>query len=71
MHEVADKYDCNKYIRYKHSIKGAVWNESIAKWEVTVEKPDGTTFVDKVDIFINAGGVLKFVIIEQLFPCLC
>lgn len=63
MHDVADKYDCNKYIKYNHSIKAAVWNESNAKWEVTVEKSDGITFVDEVDIFINAGGVLKFVII--------
>lgn len=59
MHDVADKYDCNKYIHYKHSINSAVWNENTAKWEVTVQKPDGSAFLDEVDIFINAGGVLK------------
>jgi len=62
MHSVADQYDCNKYIKYNHSIKSAVWDESKAKWQVTIEKsPQRLTFVDEVDIFINAGGVLKYV----------
>lgn len=61
MHSVADKYDCNKYIKYQHTIKSAVWNEDKAKWEIQVQKVDGTVFKDEVDVFINAGGVLKLV----------
>lgn len=59
MHEVADKYDCNQYIKYNHTIKSAIWNEDEAKWNITIQRTDGTTFLDKVDVFINAGGVLK------------
>lgn len=60
MHSVADKYDCNKYIKYQHTIKSAVWNEEKAKWKIEVEH-NGTVFTDEVDVFINAGGVLKLV----------
>ncbi|KAJ5661372.1 uncharacterized protein N7484_000744 [Penicillium longicatenatum] len=59
MHGVADKYDCNKFIKYRHSIKAAVWNEDKAKWEIQVENGDGVVFQDDVDVFINAGGVLN------------
>ncbi|KAL3488334.1 hypothetical protein BJX62DRAFT_253348 [Aspergillus germanicus] len=59
MHGVADKYDCNRYIKYQHAIKGAVWDEEDAKWELSVQSPDGTVFQDRVDVFINAGGVLN------------
>lgn len=61
MHSVADKYDCNKYIKYQHTIKSAIWNENDAKWDIKVQQEDGTIFTDNVDVFINAGGVLKLV----------
>ncbi|KIA75798.1 hypothetical protein HK57_00412 [Aspergillus ustus] len=59
MHDVAHKYDCNQYIKYRHAIKGAVWSEEDAKWEISVQGPDGAVFQDRVDVFINAGGVLN------------
>ncbi|KAL3475204.1 hypothetical protein BJX99DRAFT_247726 [Aspergillus californicus] len=59
MHGVADKYACNQYIKYQHSVKSAIWNEGNAKWEIQVEKADGTVLKDEVDVFINAGGVLN------------
>lgn len=59
MHDVADRFDCKKYIKCKHTIKSAVWNESNGKWELKVENDRGIVFVDEVDVFINAGGVLK------------
>jgi cation diffusion facilitator CzcD-associated flavoprotein CzcO len=61
MHSVADKYDCNKYIKYQHTIKSAIWNENDGKWDIKVQQADGTVFIDNVDVFINAGGVLKLV----------
>jgi cation diffusion facilitator CzcD-associated flavoprotein CzcO len=61
MHGVADKYDCNKYIKYQHTIKSAIWNEDTAKWEIQVKRADGSMLDDEVDVFINAGGVLKLV----------
>lgn len=60
MHDVANKYDCNKFIKYQHSIKAAIWNEDKAKWEIKVQRGDGAVFQDDVDVFINAGGVLKY-----------
>ena len=59
MHDVADKYDCNKYIKYNHAIKSAVWNEVSGKWDIRVQDDRGLEFLDGADVFINAGGVLK------------
>ena len=59
MHDVADKYDCKKYIKCQHSIKSAIWNETKGKWELKVENEQGVIFLDEADVFINAGGVLK------------
>lgn len=59
MHNVADKYECNRFIKYKHSVKSAIWNESKGKWAIQVQNGEGATIDDEVDVFINAGGVLK------------
>ncbi|KAJ9608099.1 hypothetical protein H2200_007087 [Cladophialophora chaetospira] len=59
MHEVADKYDCKRYIKLQHSIQEAAWNDESAKWRLSVEDAGGHTFIDHVDVFINAGGVLN------------
>lgn len=61
MHGVADKYDCNKFIKYQHTIKSAIWNESKGKWNIKVEKAGSVIIDDEVDVFINAGGVLKLI----------
>ncbi|KAL2833548.1 hypothetical protein BJY01DRAFT_259862 [Aspergillus pseudoustus] len=58
MHAVADKYECKQYIRYRHTINSAVWDEGRAKWALQVENAEGS-FGDEVDVFINAGGVLN------------
>lgn len=58
MHGVADQYDCNRFIKYKHSVKSAVWSETKGKWEIKVQN-GAKTIDDEVDVFINAGGVLK------------
>lgn len=67
MHDVANKYDCNRYIKYKHTVKSAVWNEAKGKWEVDVQNGDGALVHDEVDVFINAGGVLKYVYQQLCF----
>lgn len=59
MKDVSKKYELDRYIRLRHSVKSAVWNEAEAKWELKVENGDGVTFTDECDVFINAGGVLK------------
>ena len=59
MHEVADKYNCKKYIKLRHTIQSAKWNESKGKWELEIKNGDGNILMDEVYVFINAGGVLK------------
>lgn len=59
MKDVAKKYQVEDYIRYKHSIRGATWKEEKGKWEIEVENPDNSTFIDECDVFVNASGVLK------------
>jgi cation diffusion facilitator CzcD-associated flavoprotein CzcO len=58
MKRTAKKYDIERYVKYKHLIQHAQWNEEEGKWKLKVEH-NGTVFDDTCDIFINAGGVLK------------
>ncbi|OAL05033.1 FAD/NAD(P)-binding domain-containing protein [Phaeosphaeriaceae sp. SRC1lsM3a] len=58
MHGVAEQYDCNRFIKYKHTVKSAIWSETKGKWEVEVQTGTNTIH-DEVDVFINAGGVLN------------
>ncbi|KAL5040848.1 hypothetical protein BDW71DRAFT_201844 [Aspergillus fruticulosus] len=59
MHKVARQYDVYKYIKYQHTVTSAVWIEEEGKWDIWIRTPDGTIIQDKVDVFINAGGVLN------------
>jgi hypothetical protein len=57
--KTAFKYDVEKHIKYQHIVSNAVWNEEEGKWILKVQ--DGDRIVeDRCDIFINAGGVLKY-----------
>ncbi|KAB8268144.1 hypothetical protein BDV30DRAFT_243637 [Aspergillus minisclerotigenes] len=59
MHKVAAQYGCHKYIKFQHNITSATWMEEQSKWDIGVRTPDGTIIQDRVDVFINAGGVLN------------
>ncbi|KAL2834389.1 hypothetical protein BDW59DRAFT_178795 [Aspergillus cavernicola] len=54
----AAKYGTEKYIKYKHSVESAEWDESQAKWMLTVRNEDQVVQT-QCDVFINAGGVLN------------
>lgn len=58
MKKTAKKYQIEDYIKYKHQVKHAKWDEAKGKWMLHVES-EGISFDDSCDIFINAGGVLK------------
>jgi cation diffusion facilitator CzcD-associated flavoprotein CzcO len=60
MKKTAKKYGVERFVKYKHSIKYAQWDELQGKWRLKVEH-NGQVFEDVCDIFINAGGVLKYV----------
>jgi cation diffusion facilitator CzcD-associated flavoprotein CzcO len=63
MHHVADRYECKQYIRFRHTIRSAVWEEGMGKWVLEVENGQGKEgeriLRDEVDVFVNAWGVLK------------
>lgn len=59
MKDTAQKYDAEKYIKFKHSIQDARWDDRIGKWNVKVQDDAGQVFDDQCDVFINAAGVLK------------
>lgn len=48
-----------KYIKLEHKIVGAYWDEEDGLWDVHVQGPDGVTFIDRCNVLINGGGVLK------------
>lgn len=57
---VADKYGLRKYIKLRHSVDRAEWDETAGKWAVKVTNHEqGITFEDHCDILINASGIFK------------
>jgi cation diffusion facilitator CzcD-associated flavoprotein CzcO len=59
MKKTSSKYGADQYTKFKHEIKSAIWDETAGKWNLKVNHGD-QTFDDKCDVFINAGGVLKY-----------
>ncbi|KAK4635895.1 FAD-binding monooxygenase moxY [Fulvia fulva] len=58
MTDVATEHDLLRFVKLRHQITKAEWQEDIGKWRVTVRGPDGT-FDDFADFFINGGGCLN------------
>jgi len=57
---VADKYDLRKYIKLRHEVVHAQWDEDTGKWTVKVKNlANGTEFEDSSEILINASGIFK------------
>lgn len=56
----AKSYGVFDYVKLRHKVLGATWNEEGGKWLLEIEKlEDGTVFVDEAEVLINAGGFLK------------
>lgn len=58
-------HDLEKYIALEHKVQEAKWNEIEGVWEVTVQKPNGESFVDTGEILASCHGVLKLVSYPQ------
>ncbi|KAL2885404.1 phenylacetone monooxygenase [Ceratocystis lukuohia] len=56
---ICDEEGMHPLIKLSHTIVNAAWDEDTAMWEVTVEKPDGSRFVDKANFLIDASGILN------------
>ncbi|EXJ87185.1 hypothetical protein A1O3_04144 [Capronia epimyces CBS 606.96] len=58
---VADKYDLRKYIKLRHQVNHAQWDEDTGKWTVKVKNlADGSEFEDSAEILINASGIFNY-----------
>lgn len=50
----------NKYIKLKHQVQRAEWDENEGVWRVQLlDLTTGREFTDEAEFFINAGGVLN------------
>jgi len=58
---LAEKYGLMKYIKLRHKVVGAWWNEENQEWSVDIQRGDDPTDIihDKCNVLFNAGGVLK------------
>lgn len=53
----------------RHEVLGAEWKDDDGVWEVRVRNlRTGEEFIDRAEIFINNGGLLKYVIVEKRHP---
>ena len=59
---VAKKYGSDKYIKFEHRVVGALWHADTAKWKLQIRRGENEDDLleDEVDVFINAGGLLKY-----------
>uniref|UniRef100_A0A8H7K6B5 FAD/NAD(P)-binding domain-containing protein n=1 Tax=Bionectria ochroleuca TaxID=29856 RepID=A0A8H7K6B5_BIOOC len=56
---VAEKYDIKRYMKFSHRATEARWDESAARWAVTLQDKRGHTVHDDCDVFISAVGILN------------
>jgi cation diffusion facilitator CzcD-associated flavoprotein CzcO len=50
----------DKYVKLRHQVEGAKWDQEAGLWRVTVRDLEtGTVKEDSAEFFINAGGVLN------------
>lgn len=56
---IADKYGIRKNIRFKTEVVSARWDETTAKWIVTLRLPDGGEEIVQANAIISAVGQLN------------
>lgn len=52
-------------MKLEHTVTGAYWQPGEGVWEVHVRRPDGTEFVDRCNVLVNGGGILKYVAVPD------
>ncbi|KAK4171059.1 putative Sterigmatocystin biosynthesis monooxygenase [Triangularia setosa] len=56
----AAKYDCERYVKYKHKVTSAVWNEESGQWYLKIlDMAKGIVFGDRCNVLVNATGFLQ------------
>jgi cation diffusion facilitator CzcD-associated flavoprotein CzcO len=57
---IVDKYDLKRYIKLRHAVRNAAWDEDKGKWNLDItDLATATNLQEECDIFINCGGLLK------------
>lgn len=57
---IADKYELYKYVRLRHRVSSAWWDEEAGLWKVDIVNQDtGEIVHDSGHVLINGSGVLK------------
>ncbi|KAI9372301.1 hypothetical protein BJX61DRAFT_542852 [Aspergillus egyptiacus] len=57
---VSEKYGCEKYIKFKHKVVGATWDDVRSKWTVQVKNIDNDEVIhDECDVLVSASGALN------------
>jgi hypothetical protein len=60
MRQIVDDEGMMSYIRLRHQVVEAKWNEERSKWVVSVKNlQDNTVITDECDVLLNGGGFLK------------
>ncbi|KAK5106036.1 hypothetical protein LTS08_000152 [Lithohypha guttulata] len=52
------KHDLEPFVVLNTAVVGATWDQLSGKWEVELQRKDGTTFTDTCNVLINGSGVL-------------
>ncbi|EXJ73481.1 uncharacterized protein A1O5_03242 [Cladophialophora psammophila CBS 110553] len=59
--KVVAKYDCGKYIKLRHEVNGATWDDRTGKWRVSIRNlVDHTVVEDSCDVLISGTGALNY-----------
>lgn len=58
LQQVAAKYHVEKYVKLRHKLSGANWDEEHGKWTLKLNTPEGEIF-DSVDVVLNCTGGLS------------
>lgn len=51
--------DLERHVKFQHKVQEARWVEEDGVWEVSVQGPDGATFVSRAEILASCHGNLK------------
>ena len=57
--DIAVKYDLEKYVKFKTTVRSATWDEEEGLWRLQLVGPDGVAFEDSCNVLVNGSGVLK------------
>ncbi|KIX06760.1 uncharacterized protein Z518_04736 [Rhinocladiella mackenziei CBS 650.93] len=58
--KVVDKYDCMKYIKLRHQVVGAYWDDRHSKWSIQIKDlVNNVVLADSCDVLISATGALN------------